>query len=116
MSGGDGTDRSEAGSDLAGRGPEGSAGRECVRRRVVAHGRVQGVWFRESTRERAEADGVAGWVRNRLDGAVEAVFEGPADAVQRLVRFVETGPARARVERVEVKEESVERLAGFHVR
>jgi acylphosphatase len=114
MSGGE-TDRSEAGSGLAGRIPEGSAGRERVRWRVVAHGRVQGVWFRESTRERAEADGVAGSVRNRRDGAVEAVFEGPADAVERLARFVETGPPGARVERVEVNEESVEGLVGFRV-
>ncbi len=57
-----------------------------MRKRVVAHGRVQGVFFRDSTRQRAEAAGVAGWVANRPDGTVEAVFEGDADAVESLVR------------------------------
>ena len=57
-----------------------------MRKRVVVHGRVQGVLFRESTRKEAEAAGVAGWVTNRPDGAVEAVLEGDADAVDALVR------------------------------
>lgn len=87
-----------------------------IRRRVVVHGLVQGVWFRETTRRRAEADGVAGWVRNRPDGSVEAVFEGDAYAVERLVAFCRSGPAEARVERVEVAEEPPSGLAGFAVR
>jgi acylphosphatase len=87
-----------------------------VRRRVVVQGRVQGVFFRDSTRERARAHGVAGWVRNRSDGAVEAVLEGPTEAVDRLVRFLETGPARAQVEEVEVFEEEPEGLSDFRVR
>lgn len=87
-----------------------------IRRRVVVHGRVQGVWFRESTRERARAHGVSGWVANRPDGTVEAVLEGPPEAVDRVVRFCETGPPRARVERVEVTEEEPEGLSGFSVR
>ncbi len=73
-----------------------------IRRRVVVHGRVQGVFFRDTTRGRAEQRGVAGWVRNRRDGAVEAVFEGPADAVESMVRFCGEGPRGADVERVEV--------------
>ena len=89
---------------------------DTVRRRVVAHGRVQGVFFRDSARERANAHGVSGWVRNREDGAVEAVIEGPADAVDRVVRFFETGPPRASVDHVEVAEESPEGLTGFEVR
>ena len=88
----------------------------ATRRRVVVHGRVQGVWFRDSIRERAEAYGVAGWARNRVDGAVEAAFEGPPDAVERLVRFTEIGPPRAEVDQVDVSEEEPEGLSGFAVR
>jgi len=87
-----------------------------TRRRVVVHGQVQGVFFRDSTRERARAHGVTGWICNRSDGAVEAVFEGPGEAVERLVRFCETGPPRARVTRVEVTEETSEGLNGFEIR
>ena len=58
-----------------------------VRRRVVVSGRVQGVWYRDTCRRVAVANGVAGWVRNLRDGRVEAAFEGPADAVERLVRW-----------------------------
>ena len=60
-----------------------------MRKHVVVHGRVQGVFFRDSTRQRAQAAGVAGWVANRADGTVEAVFEGDDDAVETLVRWVE---------------------------
>jgi acylphosphatase len=86
------------------------------RRRVIVHGRVQGVFFRDSTAGEAEAAGVAGWVRNRPDGAVEAVFEGDPTAVEALVAFVRSGPERARVEDVEVHEEPPEGLSGFRVR
>lgn len=88
----------------------------AVRRRVVVHGRVQGVFFRDSARERARAHGVAGWVSNRDDGAVEAVLEGPPGAVDRVVRFFETGPPQASVERFEVEDEDPEGLSGFEVR
>jgi acylphosphatase len=87
-----------------------------VRRRVVVRGRVQGVFFRDTTRQRAREHGVAGWVSNRSDGAVEAVLEGSLEAVRRVVRFLETGPPRARVEDVEVSEEPPEGLSGFQVR
>jgi len=87
-----------------------------VRRRVIAHGRVQGVFFRDSTRQRARAHGVSGWVCNRDDGAVEAVLEGPAEAVERVVRFLETGPPHANVERLEVEDQQPEGLSGFEVR
>jgi acylphosphatase len=89
---------------------------DTVRRRVVAHGRVQGVFFRDTARERARAHGVSGWVRNREDGAVEAVLEGPREAVERVTRFLETGPPRASVEHLEVEEETPEGLSGFEVR
>jgi acylphosphatase len=88
---------------------------DSVRRRVVAHGRVQGVFFRGSVRQRARSEGVAGWVRNRPDGAVEAVFEGPPDAVERLVDFARSGPRSADVDRAEVSEEEPEGLGGFEV-
>jgi acylphosphatase len=87
-----------------------------VRRRVRATGRVQGVFFRESTRREAEERGVAGWVRNRPDGSVEAVFEGPPDAVAALVDFSRAGPGDSRVEALDVEPEEPEGLDGFDVR
>jgi acylphosphatase len=89
---------------------------ETVRRRVVVHGRVQGVFFRDSTEREAKSKGVAGWVRNRDDGTVEAVFEGPPAAVDALVSFCQSGPSKADVEDVEVSDEEVEGLDGFGVR
>jgi acylphosphatase len=88
---------------------------DVVRRRVIIRGRVQGVFFRDSTRERAESHGVAGWVRNRPDGTVEAVFEGPREGVDALVRFSETGPQHARVEAVDVVDEEPAGEVGFRV-
>ena len=87
-----------------------------IRRRVVARGRVQGVFLRDATRREARSAGVAGWVTNRSDGAVEAVFEGEDDAVERLVSFVRRGPGRADVEDLEVHDEDAEGLSGFEVR
>jgi len=87
-----------------------------IRRRVVAQGHVQGVFFRDSTRRRAEAMGVAGWVRNRDDGAVEAAFEGDPGGVEALVEFCRRGPGRSVVERLQVSEEQPEGLSGFQVR
>ena len=87
-----------------------------VRRRVVVHGGVQGVFFRDSTRERARAHGVTGWVANRSDGAVEAVLEGEPEAVDSIVRFLGTGPPSAEVERIETSDEAPEGLSGFSVR
>jgi acylphosphatase len=75
-----------------------------VARSVVVHGLVQGVFFRDTCRQRAELAQVAGWVRNEPDGTVAAWFEGPADAVQRMVAWCHDGPPRARVERVEVEQ------------
>jgi acylphosphatase len=87
-----------------------------TRRHVIVSGRVQGVFFRDSVRERAQADGVAGWVTNRADGTVEAVFEGDDDAVDGLVAFCREGPSRADVDDVSVSEEQPEGLDGFSVR
>jgi acylphosphatase len=85
---------------------------DAVRRRVVVRGDVQGVFFRDSTRKEAESRGVSGSVTNRPDGAVEAVFEGPRDAVDALIAFCREGPSRADVEDVEVTEEEPEGSGG----
>ena len=86
------------------------------RRRVVAHGNVQGVFFRESTRREAERRGVAGWAENRADGTVLAVFEGEAADVDALVEFVRGGPGHATVDAVDVASEDAEGLSGFTTR
>ena len=87
-----------------------------IRRRVIVHGRVQGVFFRDTTRRIAQSRGVTGWVRNTPEGAVEAVFEGDADAVEALVRFAHEGPRGAAVEHVEVADEEPEGLTEFRIR
>ena len=86
-----------------------------VRRRVVVRGRVQGVWFRESARRRAEELGVGGWVRNRPDGAVEAELEGRAGNVEVLVGWFRHGPTAAQVEHVELDEVAPVGETGFAV-
>lgn len=87
-----------------------------TRRRVVVSGRVQGVFFRDTTRRRAEAAGLAGWVRNTPDGTVEAVFEGDPAAVDKLVEFCRRGPSGAEVAGIDVEEEQPENLSAFEVR
>jgi len=87
-----------------------------IRRRVVVHGNVQGVGFRYSVRERARQRGLSGWVGNRHDGSVEAVFEGADDAVEALVAFMRDGPRGAEVDAVDITAEEAEGLRGFDVR
>jgi acylphosphatase len=82
----------------------------------VISGRVQGVFFRDTARRRAEAAGVAGWIRNTAEGTVEAVFEGEPAAVDEMVAFSRTGPSRAEVASVEVVEEEPGGISGFEVR
>jgi acylphosphatase len=76
---------------------------------------VQGVFFRHRTAEQARSEGLAGWVRNLPDGRVEAVFEGPAEAVDRLVAWCRRGPEGARVEDVRAQPEEPEGLRGFEI-
>ena len=83
---------------------------------MVVSGRVQGVFFRDSTRREARARGVAGWVCNRADGAVEAVFEGASEAVEAVVAFCARGPRGAEVANVEATQEPPKGLTGFEVR
>lgn len=87
-----------------------------IRRRVVVHGFVQGVFFRDTLRRRALDASVAGWARNTREGTVEAVFEGDPAAVERLVAFCHEGPRGARVDEVQVTDERAEGLSGFAVR
>jgi acylphosphatase len=87
-----------------------------VRTHVWISGRVQGVWFRDSCRRQARAEGIAGWVRNLVDGRVEAVFEGSLDAVDRMIAWCHEGPPRAQVTDVEVRREQPVGESGFALR
>jgi acylphosphatase len=87
-----------------------------IRRRVIVHGRVQGVFFRDTLRRLAGSRGVAGWARNAPDGTVEAIFEGERAAVEELIEFCRHGPRGAAVDRVEVETEEPEGLGGFAIR
>jgi len=73
---------------------------ENVRARVIIEGRVQGVFFRHHTRERALTLGVNGWVKNRWDGRVEAVFEGDQAIVDRMIQWCHRGPPEAWVKKI----------------
>ena len=86
---------------------------EEVVRLLRIHGHVQGVWYRASAQAEAVRLGLRGWVRNRRDGRVEAVAQGPADAVQALIDWAQHGPAQARVTRVAVVDAAPEAFDGF---
>lgn len=87
-----------------------------IRAHVWVSGRVQGVWFRDACEREARVRGVTGWVQNLWDGRVEAVFEGPPEAVERLVAWCHHGPPRARVGHVEISREAPEHIRGFIAR
>jgi acylphosphatase len=87
-----------------------------VARRVVVHGRVQGVFFRDSCRREAEHYGVTGWVRNAPDGTVEGFFEGPDDAVESLVKWAHDGPSKASVSHLDVTDAAPTGGTEFRVR
>ena len=87
-----------------------------IRYRVLVSGRVQGVFFRDSCRMAAQQHGVSGWVRNLPDGSVEAVFEGTAGEVARLVEWSRHGPRLAVVKDVRVQAEPPEGISGFQIR
>ena len=71
--------------------------------KVIISGRVQGVWFRANTKQKAEELGIFGWVRNTDDGCVEAVFEGDERLIDEMINWCHKGPALAKVEKVEIK-------------
>ena len=87
-----------------------------IRRRLVVHGKVQGVFYRDSTRQAARNEGVAGWAANRGDGTVEVVLEGPADAVESVVGYCRSGPSSADVQALDEHDETPEGLTGFQIR
>jgi acylphosphatase len=95
---------------------EGSHMVERTRAHVFVSGRVQGVYYRATTREQARDRDVDGWVRNLDDGRVEAVFEGPAEDVEAMVEWCHEGSDRARVDDVEAEYDDPGRLNGFEVR
>ncbi|MDX6655859.1 MAG: acylphosphatase [Solirubrobacteraceae bacterium] len=87
----------------------------CARRAVV-HGRVQGVFYRDTVRRAATQRGVAGWAANRDDGTVEVWLEGEPDAVESMLRVLHEGPSQAEVESVDVSDVAPEGLDGFKIR
>jgi acylphosphatase len=92
------------------------AGANLTARRLVVHGRVQGVFYRDSCRRQAASLGVCGWVANEHDGTVRVHVEGEPDAVRGLVEWCRTGPPRAEVRGVEVTDAEPEGLTAFEVR
>lgn len=87
---------------------------EKITRHILIHGRVQGVFFRESMRQRALELGVAGWVRNRADGAVEALLHGAPERVEELLAWARRGPPAARVDRLHIEvAEAADDFEGF---
>ena len=87
-----------------------------ARRRLILTGHVQGVFFRDSVKEAAANEGVAGWAANRDDGSVEVVLEGAPEAVESVVGYCRLGPSSARVEQAQVTAEEPEGLTGFQTR
>lgn len=84
---------------------------------VIISGRVQGVWFRANTKQKAEQLGLTGWVRNTPDGCVEAVFEGEERLIKEMIKWCHKGPSLAKVEKVEVKNQNlIEEFDGFSIR
>lgn len=90
--------------------------KQTIRAHVRISGRVQGVFFRQETYRRSAGRGLAGWVRNLPDGRVEAVFEGPKEAVESMVRWSQEGPPLANVESVDVTWEAPLGEDGFRIR
>lgn len=77
--------------------------KEKARARVVVSGRVQGVFFRQNTQQKAKELGITGWVKNLPDGQVEAIFEGDKEKVEKMVKWAEKGPDSARVDSFNVE-------------
>lgn len=73
---------------------------------VTVYGKVQGVWFRANTKQKAEQLGVTGWVKNTTHGAVEAIFEGEENCIKEMIEWCKNGPPQANVENIEIKEQN----------
>ena len=87
-----------------------------TRKKLRIHGQVQGVFYRAWSRETAQALGVRGWVRNRLDGTVEMLVQGEEEAVRRMVERCRQGPPAAQVDRIDIEESEEEAPGGFEKR
>lgn len=87
-----------------------------VARRLMIHGRVQGVWYRAWTVETARGLGLVGWVRNRIDGCVEALVQGEADRIDRFIALAQDGPPAAQVARIDATDAPVEPFHAFDKR
>jgi len=84
---------------------------------VLISGRVQGVWFRASTKQKAEKLGITGWVRNTVDGNVEAIFEGEKDILDEMIEWCNQGPSLAKVKNVKIESiEKINNFVGFSIR
>ena len=84
---------------------------------MIIFGRVQGVWFRASTQQKAEQLGLTGWVRNTTDGCVEAIFEGEEQLVNQMIEWCNHGPPRSKVNNVDIKnQEPTNGFDGFSIR
>ena len=79
-------------------------------------GRVQGVWYRASTKQKAESLGIKGWVRNTNDGCVEAVFEGEGSLVDEMISWCRQGPPMAQVENIDIKTQNLSNFEGFKIK
>ncbi|MCB1958017.1 MAG: acylphosphatase [Rhodocyclaceae bacterium] len=89
---------------------------EIICRHLFIRGKVQGVYYRASAQHAAIARGLTGWVRNRRDGSVEAVVNGPLAAVQAFIEWAYQGPPEARVDDVEIQDSSESDHQGFEFR
>ena len=87
-----------------------------IARHLMIFGRVQGVFYRNWIVETAARLGLAGWVRNRMDGSVEALAEGPEEAVEQFLALAQEGPPAARVARIGAEDAAVEGLTSFQKR
>ncbi len=87
-----------------------------TRAHVYVSGKVQGVYYRATTRDTAREHGIDGWVRNLPDGRVEAVFEGPPDAVETMIDWCHDGSPAAKVDEVDVEYEQPAAIEGFDVK
>ena len=88
-----------------------------IRVRLIIYGRVQGVWFRDSTRREALMLELCGWIKNRPDGSVEVLAEGPEENVEKLIKYCHQGPAHAQVSNVdEIREEWMGEFISFDIR
>jgi acylphosphatase len=84
---------------------------------VLIYGKVQGVWFRASTKKKADEIGLTGWVKNRTDGCVEAVFEGEEKQVNKMINWCRQGPPLSNVKKIEIKNQKLDnKINGFHIK